>query len=83
MIDQQYPEDDGGSAFNELSSSQVDTLQASLAEIQKTQTAMRNENAKLAAEGKTLRNAHQNSNGQQSWGGHQQQQQQGNNQPQW
>ena len=71
MIDQQYPEDDGGSAFNELSSSQVNTLPVSLAEIQKTQTAMRNENAKLAAKVKTLQNAHQNSNGQQSWGGHQ------------
>ena len=82
MIDQQYPEDDGGSAFNELSSSQVDTLLASLAEIQKTQTAMRNENAKLAAEVKTLQNAHQNPTGQQSRSGHHQQQQ-GNNQPQW
>ena len=82
MIDQQYPEDDGGSAFNELSSSQVDTLLASLAEIQKTQTAMRNENAKLAAEVKYLQNAHQNPTGQQSWSGHHQQQP-GNNQPQW
>ena len=82
MIDQQYLEDHGGSVFNEHSSSQVDTLLASLAQIQKTQTAMRNENAKLAAEVKTLQNAHHNSNGQQKWRGHQQQQQ-GNNQPQW
>ena len=82
MIDQQYTEDDGGSAFNEFPSSQVDTLLASLAEIQKTQTAMLNENAKLAAEVKILQNAHQMSCEQQSWGG-QQQQQQGNTQLQW
>ena len=65
MIFQQYPEEDGGSASNELSSSQVDTLLASLTENGKTQTAMRK---------RETSSAQQTSDGQHSWGGRQQQQ---------
>ena len=47
MLDDQYPEDDSESAFNEISTSQFETIIASISAINKSQKDLKESNEKL------------------------------------